>query len=162
MCFFIHRQLSSGKVIKWQIPFTPRKSHFLTHKSKWEGLGRFLDGENVPCLIVFKQSCFQVCREDTLTRTQCVCKMSPSGGWKPGCLSARPLLSSPLDAAALSCFSVCSPNCRASSGQSRPQPSLPELPNVLPGYLQRNLSPSACLSGGSPSPRQAPVSRQVE
>lgn len=78
MCFFIHRQLSSEKVIKWQIPFTPRKSHFLTHKSKWEGLGRFLDGENVPCLIVFKQSCFQVCREDTLTRMQSVCVQNVS------------------------------------------------------------------------------------
>lgn len=73
MCFFIHHQLSMEKVIKWQIPFTPRKSHFLTPKTKWGGLGKSLDGENVTCLIVFKQSCFQICREDTLTQTDSVC-----------------------------------------------------------------------------------------
>lgn len=115
MCFSIHHQLSTEKVIKWQIPFTPRKSHFLTHKSEWEGLGRSLDGENASCLIVFKQSCFQVCgEEDTLSQTQSVCVKCQlrGGGWNPLSPCEAPA-EQPEDAAALSHFTVCSRNCRS-------------------------------------------------
>lgn len=70
-----------------------QKAQFpLAPLSKWKGLCESPDGENISCVIVIKQSCFQVCllerTHSLLMRSVCVCEMSAPGGHGP-CGAAR-------------------------------------------------------------------------